>query len=669
MVTAVTPRWCEQFGGNSMTQRQTTRSRVLRRVGVAVAATIAVSTVASTAGVSAKTPNAAKVGGTLKVAVRETFPKFCTGDNAAGSTLGAFRTIYETLFEKTRGGDLVGVLAESATPSQDLKTWVLKVRKNGNDFIKFHDGTNLDADAIAYNMNASRGALTAAWLSAAFRAPGQSVAAAMIAGKALPTHVLGTSVTFQGNILSVDGAVGGDTVTIKLDRPQNDLTSTMYASGRFVIRSKRQIASWPAVSAISAPDMPMGPSNPMGNGNGFGAGAGNYCGTFPIGTGPFKVAADFKWNADVLNVTKNTDYWRKDAAGTQLPYLDAIEFKNIKDGNSAKNALLSGGYHITQMSGATDGTFIKSLRQRKSKATEFKTPYEYYPSVWMNQVIEPAFKQKSCREAVAYGLDRKTYVKNRGGNEMIAPKSIVGPTSVMYSTKGFLTYNLTKAKAAFAKCLTDSGKTSIDIALPADKTNASLLNSKEVARQLTKVGFNATVATQQDSTDIISTAFNAGSGNQYKMINILLLEGTDVGFNLPFLISNAYDAKSTNPLKALYGATPPPGLPKLGGILNLARHEDTTVDDLLWAGRAVAPKANGQLDMKAAGPLFKKATEYIQSESIITSLAHQYVSIFTSKKVGGVGELKTPGTATRPAGFTPRIVTNWGIQYTGLYLK
>lgn len=49
MVTAVTPRWCANFGGNSMTQRQTNRSRVLRRVGAAVAATIAVSTVASTA--------------------------------------------------------------------------------------------------------------------------------------------------------------------------------------------------------------------------------------------------------------------------------------------------------------------------------------------------------------------------------------------------------------------------------------------------------------------------------------------------------------------------------------------------------------------------------------------------------------------------------------------
>jgi ABC-type transport system substrate-binding protein len=642
-----------------MTQRQTNRSRVLRRVGAAVAATIAVSTVAATAGVNAQATSAVKTGGTLKVAIRDTLPKFCTGDNAAGSALGAFRTIYETLFEKTAGGDLVGVLAKNATPSADLKTWTIEIRKNGNEFIKFHDGTNLDADAVAYNMNASRGFLTAAWVSPAFRAPGQSAGAAMLAGKALPTHVLGTSVTFQGNILSVTGAVGGTEVVVTLDRPQNDLTSTLYASGRFFIRSKRQIASWPAISAVSAPDMPMGPSNPMGNGNGFGAGG--YCGTFPIGTGPFKVASNYTWNPDALNVVKNADYWRSDSSGVKLPYLNAIEFKNIKDGNSAKNAVLTGGYHVTQMGGATDGTFIKALRLKRSKVTEFKTPYEYYPSLWLNQVLEPAFKQIECREAVALGINRARYVKVRGGNEMRAAKSIVGSTSVMYTTKGFLQYNLTKAKAKFKECLTKAGVAQIEIALPADKTNASLLNSRELAQQLTKVGFKATVATQQDSTDIIAQAFNAGSGNQYKMINILLLEGTDVGFNLPFLVANAYDSGSTNPLKALYGSTG--AVAKLGGILNLARHEDAKVAELMWAGRAVQPKKNGQLDMKAAGPLFKKGTEYIQSQSLITSVSHQYVSIFTTKAVGGVGKLRTPG------GKTPRIVTNWGIQYTGLYLK
>ncbi|MEN9553349.1 MAG: hypothetical protein RLY24_944, partial [Actinomycetota bacterium] len=146
-----------------MTQRQTNRSRVLRRVGAAVAATIAVSTVASTAGVSARQTSASKVGGTIKVAMRDTMPGWCTGNNAAGSALMATRTVYDSLFEKTAGGDLVGMLAESATPSADLKSYTIKIRKMADgSFIKFHDGTNMDADAVAFNINASRGGLTAA---------------------------------------------------------------------------------------------------------------------------------------------------------------------------------------------------------------------------------------------------------------------------------------------------------------------------------------------------------------------------------------------------------------------------------------------------------------------------------------------------------------------------
>ena len=631
-----------------MTQRQTNRSRVLRRVGAAIAATIAVSTVASTAGVSARQTSASKVGGTIKVAMRDTMPGWCTGNNAAGSALMATRTIYDTLFEKTAGGDLVGMLAESATPSADLKTWTIKIRKMADgSFIKFHDGTNLDADAVAFNINASRGALTAAYLTLATTNPG-SLPAAIAAGQALPTHVLGTSVPFQANIKSATGSVGGDTVTVTLDRPQNDLTGTMYASGRYFVRSKRQIASWPAIAGVAA-------ANPMGSG----FGSGKACGTFPIGTGPFKVKADYTFNTEQLIVERNPDYWRKDAAGVQLPYLDGIQFDNIKDGVKASQAVQTGGYSVGQFSGATDGTFIKNLRLKKSILKEYKTPYEYYPSVWFNQKVEPAFKFKSCREAIAYGLDRVTYAKKRGSNEQVPAKSLVGPTSVMYTTKGFKQYNLAKAKAAYATCKTEAGITELNITTPADRSNASLQNVKEVQSQLKKVGITVNID-QDDSTNIINKAFNASTKNQYDFINILLLEGTDVSFNLPFLITNAFAPNfSTNAIRALYGPT---GAVKLGDILNLNLHTDETVDKMLYEAQAIAPKANGQIDKAKVGPKYKAVTQYLQDNTIMTSLTHQYVSIFARKNIGGIGTLKTPG------GKTPRVVTNWGIQYPGVYI-
>jgi ABC-type transport system substrate-binding protein len=464
--------------------------------------------------------------------------------------------------------------------------------------------------------------------------------------------VLGTSVPFQANIKTATGSVGGDTVTVTLDRPQNDLTGTMYASGRYFIRSKRQIASWPAIAGVAA-------ANPMSANTGGGLGAGKACGTFPIGTGPFKVKSDYTFNTEQLIVEKNPNYWRKDASGTQLPYLDGIQFDNIKDGVKASQAMQTGGYSVGQFSGATDGTFIKNLRLKKSILKEFKTPYEYYPSVWFNQQLEPAFKFKSCREAMTYGMDRKTYARKRGSGEQRAAMSLVGPTSVMYTTKGFKQFNLAKAKAAYKKCKTEAGITELNITTPADRSNASLQNVKEVQAQLKKVGIKVNID-QDDSTNIINKAFNASTKNQYDFINILLLEGTDVSFNLPFLITNAFAPNfSTNSIRALYGPT---GAVKLGDILNLNLHTDENVDKLLYAAQAIPPKANGQLDTAKVKPKYQAVTKYLQDNSIMTSLTHQYVSIFARKNIGGIGGLKTPG------GKSPRVVTNWGIQFPSVYI-
>ena len=96
-----------------MTQRQTSRSRVLRRAGVALAAAIAVSTVASTASASGRPAATSKYGGDVKVAIFDTLPGFCFANNPANSSLMVHRTFYETLFEKTIGGDFVGQIGRA----------------------------------------------------------------------------------------------------------------------------------------------------------------------------------------------------------------------------------------------------------------------------------------------------------------------------------------------------------------------------------------------------------------------------------------------------------------------------------------------------------------------------------------------------------------------------
>lgn len=60
----------------------------------------------------------------------------------------------------------------------------------------------------------------------------------------------------------------------------------------------------------------------------------------PIGTGPF---VQQEWIPDNRWVgTRNPTYWRSDASGTQLPYLDSVEFRPVVDPQTRLSALLSG---------------------------------------------------------------------------------------------------------------------------------------------------------------------------------------------------------------------------------------------------------------------------------------------------------------------------------------
>ncbi|MFA5566754.1 MAG: ABC transporter substrate-binding protein [Acidimicrobiia bacterium] len=73
---------------------------------------------------------------------------------------------------------------------------------------------------------------------------------------------------------------------------------------------------------------------------------GDACGDHPVGTGPFVFES---WNRDAeLKVVRNENYWRKDEAGNQLPYLDAIVFRPIPDEDTRFQAVRAGDNMVGQ---------------------------------------------------------------------------------------------------------------------------------------------------------------------------------------------------------------------------------------------------------------------------------------------------------------------------------
>jgi len=570
----------------------------MRRIGVAVAATIAISTLASTGSQAASRPTKSKYGGEVKVGIFDTFPGFCVGNNPANSSLMATRTVYESLFEKTRGGDYIGLLAKGATASADLKTWTIELKTG----IKFHNGEDFNAAAVVANVEAGMGVAT---LKSGF----------------VKMYLLGTAVPFDSNVISVVASDATHAV-FTLDRAQNDFPGTLYASGRAFMRAPAQLLDK------------------------------TTCASTPIGTGPFKIVS---WNTDEMIVQKNADYWRTDpVSGAKLPYLDKITFTNVKEGSQRAAAVRKGSVDAAMFSGASEGTFIKDLRQRKSVVTEFKSPYEYYPSLWLNQGKPGSpFKNIHARNAVLSCMDRVNYVKARTKGEAQVATSLVGKTNPMYTTRGFQKYNPTYAKAEVALYKQETGATSLSFIGPSDTSSTSVSNSKFMQTMWAACDITYNFVTEEGAV-IIAKAFNASPTagqyyNAYDAISILLFEGTDVTFNLPFLLTNAFPTGSKSPVAAYFRSS-------LGTILGLNHHSDTTVDTAFYAGEAANSKA-------AAKTQYQNGTAILQGQAIMGSMLNFYYDFFAGKKLGGIGTLQIE------KGKSQRLVTNWGIDWTGVYKK
>ncbi len=606
-----------------MTQTHSMRSRVLRRVGVAVAIAIAISTVASTGSQAATDPSAAKYGGEVKVGIFDTFPGFCVGNNPANSALMAVRSMYETLFERTVGGDYVGLLASGAVASPDLKTWTVTLREG----IKFHDGADFNAAAVVTNYQATTGLIAAgayaAGAAAAAKAGGNATAqgAAGLAAYATKSYTVGTGAAFAANIKSFS-AKSTYVVEFVLDRAQNDFLGTLYASGRGFMRSPLQLATSTSCSSV------------------------------PSGTGPFKLVS---WTTDSLIVAKNASYWRTDPnSGAKLPYLDKITFTNVKEGSQRAAAVRKGALDAGMFAGAAEGTFIKDLRLRKTVVNEFKSPVEYFPSLWLNQGKPGSpFANKNARLAVLSCLDRVNYVKVRTKGEGTVPTSLVGPKSDMFSTRGFSKFDVAASKNFVAAYKTETGKTDLTFSMPVDTSSTSQANAKFLKETWAKCGITANTVVEETAV-IIAKAFNAApkvaSGeyyNAYDMIPILLFEGTDVTFNLPFVITNAFPATSTSPVKSLFQNS-------VGVVLGLNHHSDTNVDTLFYAGEAAQSKVSAKTK-------YAEGTAYLQTNGFMGNVTHTYYTLFTSKKLAGIGQLQLV------KGKTQRVVTNWGIDWTGVY--
>jgi ABC-type transport system substrate-binding protein len=177
----------------------------------------------------------------------------------------------------------------------------------------------------------------------------------------------------------------------------------------------------------------------------------------PVGTGPFLFKSWDEGNAIILH--KNPNYWKKDKAGNQLPYLDAVQISFIND--RKMEFLTFQQKKLDFLSGIRGSSKDLILNKDGTLQEEFKEKFNLQKEPFLNTEYigfqldpanlrdpNPALRDKRVRQALNYAINKKELVVYYRNNLGIPGHSgMVPPSLPSFSEKLVPGYSYNPAKA------------------------------------------------------------------------------------------------------------------------------------------------------------------------------------------------------------------------------
>lgn len=289
--------------------------------------------------------------------------------------------IYETLvrFNDT-GTDLMPGLAKSWEASEDGMKWVFKLRDN----IQFHDGTPMDAKAVAFNFNR--------WMD---------IDSPYHAG-----HFSYWSYSFGGfpGIVTSVTALSDYSLEIILNEPFSPFLNILTLPP-FGIASPDAIIKYNEALKYN-----------------------------PVGTGPFKFKS-WDMNHEIV-LEKNDLYWG------QKPKLDEVIFRKLPANADKSNLLSSGTVHIIDNLDPTD---INEIKKNPTLKLHYR-PYFNIGYLALNNQVEP-LNNPLVRKAISHLIDKESLI-DTALNELTRPANTFLPPVLMGYHEGIKSpeYNIDIAK-------------------------------------------------------------------------------------------------------------------------------------------------------------------------------------------------------------------------------
>jgi peptide/nickel transport system substrate-binding protein len=297
-------------------------------------------------------------GGTLTYLLEgETDTWDIPGANCAVACITILRNVTEPLMVTNDQNLPEPYLLESLEANDDFTQYVLKIRPG----ITFHDGTPLDGAAVQRNLI--------------------EMAKGILQGQVLMDLVGAPTDPAQGVVLT-----DPMTVTVTFTKPFSAFPYTMAERTGYV-------------QAPSFWDDP------------------NRASALAVGTGPFKMV---EWTIDEQTVLQaNPDYWRKDANGEQLPYLDEIVFRPQPDVAGRRATMEAGDADVNMDDFGENNEFWNTTWLDEGGGIVPPAPDREVGYLMFNNSVPP-FDNPDMRKALALCTDRDEYIAFRSPGSKIA---------------------------------------------------------------------------------------------------------------------------------------------------------------------------------------------------------------------------------------------------------
>jgi peptide/nickel transport system substrate-binding protein len=298
-------------------------------------------------------PTDVRSGGTLRVAIPSEVDSLDPW--AEGASLVATRQVFEPLVAiDPSTGAVVPALAASWQIANDGASWTFTLR----DGVRFHDGSALDAAAVAASFERGRRSSASAYR--------------------------------------------------RLFDDPSAIASVQAIDPRMV-RFDLRAPFGPFLAHLASPQAAIA--------NASGA-----------GTGPFAASASALAPDGTLTLRRNDSYWRRDALGKQLPYLDGLVLRPVRDATSRLAELRAGRVEV-----ALDLPIAQASSARSDPSLVVSPTKDVaLASLGIDASVAP-FDRPESRRAVAMAINRGALAAVYAGTSRPATQ-VVPPGSLGYDS-------------------------------------------------------------------------------------------------------------------------------------------------------------------------------------------------------------------------------------------